>query len=74
MCGYLSQAFERTKHMSRNMVTVKPSTKRLNVLSRARTFLLTCPETGSPMLAMMGTSAVTARQQPGSVEHCMPRR
>jgi hypothetical protein len=26
MCGYLSQAFERTKHMSRNMVTGKPST------------------------------------------------
>jgi hypothetical protein len=32
------------------------------------------PETGSPMLAMVGTSAVTARQQPGLVEHCMPRR
>jgi hypothetical protein len=26
MCGYLSQAFERTKHMSENMVTGKPST------------------------------------------------
>jgi hypothetical protein len=26
MCGYLSQAFERTKHMSGNMVTRKPST------------------------------------------------
>jgi hypothetical protein len=26
MCGYLSQAFERTKHMSRNMITGKPST------------------------------------------------
>jgi hypothetical protein len=26
MCGYLSQAFERTKHMSGNMVTGKPST------------------------------------------------
>jgi hypothetical protein len=26
MCGYLSQAFERTKLMSRNMVTGKPST------------------------------------------------
>jgi hypothetical protein len=26
MCGYLSQAFECTKHMSRNMVTGKPST------------------------------------------------
>ena len=26
MCGYLSQAFERTKHMSENMVTDKPST------------------------------------------------
>jgi hypothetical protein len=26
MCGYLSQAFESTKHMSRNMVTGKPST------------------------------------------------
>jgi hypothetical protein len=25
MCGYLSQAFERTKHMSWNMVTGKPS-------------------------------------------------
>jgi hypothetical protein len=25
-CGYLSQAFERTRHMSRNMVTDKPST------------------------------------------------
>jgi hypothetical protein len=25
-CGYLSQAFERTKHMSRTMVTDKPST------------------------------------------------
>jgi hypothetical protein len=25
-CGYLSQAFERTKHMSGNMVTGKPST------------------------------------------------
>jgi hypothetical protein len=26
------------------------------------------------MLAMVGTSAVTARRQPGSVEHCAPRR
>jgi hypothetical protein len=26
MCGYLSQAFERTKHMSGNMVNDKPST------------------------------------------------
>jgi hypothetical protein len=26
MCGYLSQAFERTKHVSGNMVTSKPST------------------------------------------------
>jgi hypothetical protein len=26
MCGYLSQAFERTKHMLGNMVTCKPST------------------------------------------------
>jgi hypothetical protein len=26
MCGNLSQAFERTKHMSGNMVTGKPST------------------------------------------------
>jgi hypothetical protein len=26
MCGYLSQAFERTKHMLGNMVTGKPST------------------------------------------------
>jgi hypothetical protein len=26
MCGYLSQAFERTKRMSKNMVTGKPST------------------------------------------------
>jgi hypothetical protein len=26
MCGYLSQAFERTKHMSGKMVTDKPST------------------------------------------------
>jgi hypothetical protein len=26
MCGYLSQAFERNKHMSGNMVTGKPST------------------------------------------------
>jgi hypothetical protein len=26
MCGYLSQAFEHTKHMSWNMVTGKPST------------------------------------------------
>jgi hypothetical protein len=26
MCGYLSQAFESTKHMSGNMVTGKPST------------------------------------------------
>jgi hypothetical protein len=26
MCGYMSQAFERTKHMSGNMVTDKPST------------------------------------------------
>jgi hypothetical protein len=26
MCGYLSQEFERTKHMSGNMVTGKPST------------------------------------------------
>jgi hypothetical protein len=25
MCGYLSQAFESTKHMSGNMVTDKPS-------------------------------------------------
>jgi hypothetical protein len=25
MCGYLSQAFERTKHMPGNMVTDKPS-------------------------------------------------
>jgi hypothetical protein len=28
----------------------------------------------SPMLAMVGASIVTARQQPGSVGHCMPRR
>jgi hypothetical protein len=27
MCGYLSQTFERTKHMSGNMVTGKPSTR-----------------------------------------------
>jgi hypothetical protein len=26
------------------------------------------------MLAMVGTSVITARQQSGSVEHCMPRR
>jgi hypothetical protein len=26
MCGYLSQAFEHTKHMSGKMVTGKPST------------------------------------------------
>jgi hypothetical protein len=26
MCGYLSQAFESSKHMSGNMVTGKPST------------------------------------------------
>jgi hypothetical protein len=26
MCGYLSQAFESTRHMSGNMVTSKPST------------------------------------------------
>jgi hypothetical protein len=26
MCGYMSQAFERTEHMSGNMVTGKPST------------------------------------------------
>jgi hypothetical protein len=26
MCGYVSQAFERTKHMPRKMVTGKPST------------------------------------------------
>jgi hypothetical protein len=26
MCGYLSQAFERTKHKSENMVTDKPNT------------------------------------------------
>ena len=26
MCGYLSRAFESTKHMSGNMVTGKPST------------------------------------------------
>jgi hypothetical protein len=26
MCGYLSQAFERTKHMPGKMVTGKPST------------------------------------------------
>jgi hypothetical protein len=26
LCGYLSQAFERTKYMSGNMVTGKPST------------------------------------------------
>jgi hypothetical protein len=26
------------------------------------------------MLAMVGTSAATARRQSGSVEHCMPRR
>ena len=26
MCGYLSQAFERTKQISKNMVTDKPST------------------------------------------------
>jgi hypothetical protein len=44
------------------------------VPSQARTFPLTCPETGSAMLAMVGTSAVTARRQPGLVEHCMPRR
>ena len=34
----------------------------------------TRPDTRSPMLAMVGTSAVTARRQLGSVEHCMPRR
>jgi hypothetical protein len=27
MCGYLSQALERTKHMLGNMVTGKPSTR-----------------------------------------------
>jgi hypothetical protein len=27
MCGYLSQAFECTRHMSGNMVTDKPSTR-----------------------------------------------
>jgi hypothetical protein len=27
----------------------------------------------SPMLDMVGTSAVIALRQPGSVEHCMPR-
>jgi hypothetical protein len=27
MCGYLSQAFEHTKHMLGNMVTGKPSTR-----------------------------------------------
>jgi hypothetical protein len=69
MCGYSSQAFERTKHMSGNMVTDKPSTR----VKPVRTLSLTQPETGSPMLAMVGTSAVTARRQPGSVEHCMPR-
>jgi hypothetical protein len=26
------------------------------------------------MLVMVGTSAVTAQRQPGSVEHCMPRQ
>jgi hypothetical protein len=39
-----------------------------------RTFLLTRPETWSPISDMVGTSAATARRQPGSVEHCMPRR
>jgi hypothetical protein len=70
MCGYLSQAFEFTKHMSGNMVTGKPST----LVKPARTLPLTRPENGSPMLAMVGTSTVIARRQPGSVEHCMPRR
>jgi hypothetical protein len=70
MCGYLSQAFEHTKHMSGNMVTGKPSTW----VKSGVDFPLTCLETGSPMLAMVGTSAVTARRQSGSVEHCMPRR
>jgi hypothetical protein len=69
MCAYLSQAFERTKHMSENMVTGKPSTW----VKPSADFPLTCPETWSPMLAMVGTSAVTARRQPGSVEHCMSR-
>jgi hypothetical protein len=70
MCGYLSQAFESTKHISRNMVTGKPST----YVKLSVDFPLTCPETRSPMLAKVGTSAVTARWEPGSVEHCMPRR
>jgi hypothetical protein len=70
MCGYLSQAFEHTKHMSGNMVTDKPSTS----VKPGADFIPPRPETGSPMLAMVGTSAVTARWQPGSVEHCMPRR
>jgi hypothetical protein len=29
-------------------------------------------ETGSPIPVMVGTSVVTARQRPGSVEHCTP--
>jgi hypothetical protein len=60
MCGYLSQAFECTKHMSGNMVTGKPSTC-------LQTLPLIGPETGSPMLAMVGTSAAVARWQPGTI-------
>jgi hypothetical protein len=36
--------------------------------------LLTRPETRSPIPVMVGASAVTARQQSGSVRHCTPRR
>jgi hypothetical protein len=70
MCGYLSQAFERTKHMSGNMVTGKPSTW----VKPGVDFTPHATWDWVSLLAMVGTSAVTARRQPGSVEHCMPRR
>jgi hypothetical protein len=55
MCGYLSQEFEGTKHMSGNMVTGKPSA----LLKPGADFPLTCPETWSSMLAMVGANAAT---------------
>jgi hypothetical protein len=46
-----------------------------NLADRApQTLPLMCPEKWSPISDMVGTSAVTARRQPGLVEHCMSRQ
>jgi hypothetical protein len=70
MCGYLSQVFERTKHMLENMVTGKPSTW----LKPGADFIPHATWDWVSHVSYGGTSAVTAPRQPGSVEHCMLRR